>query len=209
MSRGRYAVGWVVVAVGAPAVAFAAVAVGRDAVGGSTVVDALSPAQVSAALSTAGGPTPSAPATSSDPGSTRPYPVGTHTATVRPHPSSSGLAGGASTPTQPAGSSQQPVPSTSGPNPSATPSSAPTTALLSSPGGSVVARCTGRTVYLVSWTPAQGFHVKGVQRGPAEEAEIEFESDHQSSSVTVHCQNGVPVQELSGGTDSGGGTGDD
>jgi hypothetical protein len=96
--------------------------------------------------------------------------------------------------------------STTHPSPAPTPSatSSPTTALLTSPGGSVVAQCSGtggRTVYLVSWSPAQGFRVNGVQRGPGEEAEIEFQSDRQSYSVNVQCENGTPVQSVGSGTE--------
>ena len=201
-------VGWAVLAVAAPAVAFAAVAVGRGAVGGSSVVEALTPAQVSAALSSATGATPDPDALAGGsatlPGSsTRPSSAATHpgaTATGRTTPSTgpSGSHGSGSTP-----STTKP---TSHPSPSGTPSptQSPVTALLTSPGGSVVAQCSGaggRTVYLVSWSPAQGFTVNGVARGPGEEAEIEFESDAHSYTVNVHCSNGYPVQSSGYGGD--------
>jgi hypothetical protein len=68
-------------------------------------------------------------------------------------------------------------------------------------GGSVVAQCSGsgyRTVYLVSWSPAQGYRVTDVRRGPGQEAEIEFEGDRVSSSMTVLCRNGYPVMGYGG-----------
>jgi hypothetical protein len=61
----------------------------------------------------------------------------------------------------------------------------------------------------VSWSPAQGFSAHSVQRGPGEEAEIEFESDRQSYTVHVRCQGGVPVQQVESGDRSGGGGGGD
>jgi hypothetical protein len=204
-------VGWVVVAVAAPAIAFAAVAVGRDAVGSSSVVGALSPAEVSAQLSAASHAAATATAgrvVSPPPGGARP----THTTSQGTRPSSS-AAGHGSTSAPTGSPTARPSRSGGVPSPSPTPSptSAPVSALLTSPGGSVVAQCTGRTVYLVSWSPAQGFSAHSVQRGPGEEAEIEFESDQQSYGVHVHCSGGAPVQSVETGDNGdgpGGGGGD-
>lgn len=90
------------------------------------------------------------------------------------------------------------------------------TRVLASTGGSVVVRCTtsaghAAEVYLVSWTPAQGYSVDHAQRGPGAEAEIEFESDRGSVSVHYHCGSTGPVQEVETGDGWGGdgGGGDD
>jgi hypothetical protein len=85
----------------------------------------------------------------------------------------------------------------------------------------VVAQCTGSRgasqVYLVSWSPAQGYTVAQVQRGPSEEAEIEFASSSTSVSVNIHCTSSGPVQTVEsgdswapggGGSGGGGGGGD-
>ena len=74
------------------------------------------------------------------------------------------------------------------------------TAVLSSVGGSVVARCSAAsesaTVYLVSWSPAQGYSVDEVRRGPAQEAEITFSSKAKQVNVTIHCSSSGPVEEV-------------
>src|SRR5689334_24558233 len=48
--------------------------------------------------------------------------------------------------------------------------------LYSSTGGTVVARCSGGNAYLVSWSPAQGYEVGRVRRGPAPTATVGFRS---------------------------------
>jgi serine/threonine-protein kinase len=68
--------------------------------------------------------------------------------------------------------------------------------VLVSDGGTVVASCTGNLVTLLSWSPAQGYHVVSVDRGPAMTATIRFsdddgEEDH-TSRLTVFCRNGRP-----------------
>ena len=66
--------------------------------------------------------------------------------------------------------------------------------VITTPGGTVVARCSsdGR-VEVVSWSPAQGFRVDNAERGPAREVEIEFESGDDDIEVKVRCINGVPT----------------
>jgi hypothetical protein len=78
--------------------------------------------------------------------------------------------------------------------------------LLTSTGGSTLARCTGVVAYLVSWSPAQGYRVAEVNRGPGREAEVIFQVDHQLAQVTmdVHCVAGIPqahVERDLGGRD--------
>lgn len=64
--------------------------------------------------------------------------------------------------------------------------------VLSSPGGTVVARCRGAQVYLASWSPAQGYRADDVRRGPAVEARVKFESAAGEFVVDVRCVSGVP-----------------
>jgi hypothetical protein len=88
-------------------------------------------------------------------------------------------------------------PQTTTPAPGVT-SSAPaagTTRALSTPGGSVLARCgPADTAYLLSWTPAQGYGVDDVRRGPAPRASVKLEADHgRKLIIEVTCRSGIPV----------------
>lgn len=83
--------------------------------------------------------------------------------------------------TVPSGATDSPSPSAGG---------APRT--INSPGGTVVARCVPGGVYLVSWSPAQGFHSEHVVRGPAEAAKVKFEGGGREYELTVKCVRGVP-----------------
>lgn len=72
---------------------------------------------------------------------------------------------------------------------------------LSSPGGTVIARCEGDLAYLVSWSPAQGWSVDEHQRGPATSTMIQFEGDTDSNddlevTLTVTCRSGSPVSAV-------------
>lgn len=60
--------------------------------------------------------------------------------------------------------------------------------------GTVTAQCTGELAYLVSWSPAQGYRVDDVRRGPALEAQVTFEmfSTRQEAAILVRCVAGVP-----------------
>jgi hypothetical protein len=62
---------------------------------------------------------------------------------------------------------------------------------LDSPGGTVVARCMAGGVYLAFWSPAQGFRVDDVIRGPAAVARVSFESLTQEVTMTIRCVGGV------------------
>jgi hypothetical protein len=87
------------------------------------------------------------------------------------------------------------------PSPSDSPSGPATAAsspsrLLASDGGTVVASCDGALVTLLSWSPAQGYRVVKVERGPAKIAEIRFSDgdgheDH-ADRLRVFCRNGRP-----------------
>lgn len=83
-----------------------------------------------------------------------------------------------------------PGPSTSsGPRPT---SPSRTVKALHSPGGTVIARCTGNSLYLMSWTPRQGFEIDDHTRGPAHTAYIKFESDDADIHMSINCSDGTP-----------------
>jgi hypothetical protein len=99
--------------------------------------------------------------------------------------------------------------------PGAAPSEVPPTAkttpvagtekLVSSPGGTAVARCSGGQVYLVSWSPWQGFRADHVDRGPASQASLKFESDDAKVFLAVRCVGGEPQATVSQRADDSGG----
>ena len=162
MSARRYLLGWASLVVATVAVSAGTVLVVRTAIGGGDLVNALSQSEVRSQYATAGAATPSRLATA---GST---PAPTSTATPPRHTSTGGSAH-----THASSSSTTPVHHSGGSGSSthgsgSTPSHSPTsgasvTRVLTSPGGSVVARCSApssaATVYLVSWSPAQGYQV--------------------------------------------------
>lgn len=88
----------------------------------------------------------------------------------------------------PAGTSSTPVP----PSSRATGTSSPTATdrpaqRLDSPGGYVVAQCRSGGAYLVYWSPAQGYHVDGVVRGPAATVKVTFEGRGREVRMIVTC----------------------
>jgi hypothetical protein len=101
--------------------------------------------------------------------------------------------------------------------PSATPAVSQTSAspspqaavgtVLTSQGGTVVAECRSTGVYLVSWSPTQGYEATGVIRGPAATARAIFESAANSVTMAVSCPDGAagpPVAASYIRTDGGG-----
>jgi hypothetical protein len=72
--------------------------------------------------------------------------------------------------------------------------------VLTSKGGDVVASCLAAGAYLDSWSPAQGYLVADVTRGPAQTAGVTFEAGDDSGEdsgegaviMTVSCSGGVP-----------------
>jgi hypothetical protein len=70
--------------------------------------------------------------------------------------------------------------------------------ILSIDGGSVAARCTDDRVYLASWSPAQGFRVDEVRRGPATTATVKFVSTRREYTMRVRCVAGVPQGSVEG-----------
>jgi hypothetical protein len=210
--------GWVALAVATAVVSAGTVIVVRQAIGGGDLVNALSQRQVRSQFATAGGPTPSRLATA---GSTPTIPSSAST-TAPPRRTSTGgpsHAHGSSSSTTPVHHSDGSGSSTNGSG--STPSHSPTSAgsitrVLTSSGGSVVAQCSSAsssaTVYLVSWSPAQGYQVDEVRRGPAPEASIDLEGQDDSVSVTYSCTTTGPVQQIqhdggSHGSSGAGGSG--
>lgn len=60
-------------------------------------------------------------------------------------------------------------------------------------GGTVVTACERNgQASLLSWSPAQGFRADDVDDGPADEAELTFESDSTDVDVSVECVGGRP-----------------
>ncbi|GGK72024.1 hypothetical protein Ppa06_30240 [Planomonospora parontospora subsp. parontospora] len=68
---------------------------------------------------------------------------------------------------------------------------------ITTAGGNVIARCDGGLVVLRAWSPAQGFQVDDVERGPAARARVEFESDEADVKVEVRCgAGGLPAHRV-------------
>ena len=120
-----------------------------------------------------------------------------------------GLSAAAGTDSAPPSASGTATPSPSGlagaqpgsPTPTASPS-APAVAnptpgpprQFTTSGGVVTAQCIGQLAYLVSWSPAPGYRVDDVRRGPAVEAQVTFvmSSTRQETGLAVGCAAGVP-----------------
>jgi len=109
---------------------------------------------------------------------------------------------GSPSPAAPAAVPSPSVPSGTHPA-SPSPPAAPTSPAAPTPGpprqfntqeGVVVAQCVGQLAYLVSWSPAPGYRVDDVRRGPATTAKVQFEmfGSHRESTVAVECSTGTP-----------------
>jgi len=90
---------------------------------------------------------------------------------------------------------------TSGPSPGTPSATTGPSRSLSSPGGTVIARCEGDLAYLMSWSPAQGWSVDEQHRGPASSTMIQFEGDTDRNddlevTLTVTCRSGSPVSAV-------------
>jgi hypothetical protein len=68
--------------------------------------------------------------------------------------------------------------------------------VLASHDGDVVASCQAGYAYLDSWSPAQGFIVGDVYRGPAQVARVTFDpaagSNGSAVTMLVSCSAGIP-----------------
>lgn len=80
--------------------------------------------------------------------------------------------------------------------------------LLSSAGGSVLARCDATGAYLISWSPQQGYEADDVSRGPAARAVVEFLAGNHGVRLTVTCAGPVPSASVTPWGDRGGGSDD-
>jgi len=94
------------------------------------------------------------------------------------------------------------------PPPAPAPPGAGAGTLLTSNAGTVTATCESAGVYLLSWSPAQGYGVDGVVRGPAAAASVVFDGGARAVTMHVSCSGGTPVsstssQEEDGGTGGG------
>jgi hypothetical protein len=75
---------------------------------------------------------------------------------------------------------------------------------ITTPGGTATARCTSKTAYLESWSPAQGYEVDKVHRGPTTRtAYVAFRSGTKRVVLAVQCVDGVPQQLLGWHDDDG------
>ena len=81
----------------------------------------------------------------------------------------------------------------------------PAGTLLSSAGGSVLARCGPTGAYLISWSPQQGYAADEVVRGPAAAARVLFAAGHHGVRMVVSCTGSVPSASVTaaGGDDGG------
>jgi len=139
---------------------------------------------------------------------TGPAPTGSPSPTpsaARPHQArlSQPVPGNQATP------SARPSRSPAASSPSAQPTAAPSSTLLSSQGGTVVADCRPAGAYLLSWSPAPGYGIGTVIRGPAPIARVIFNSAANSVTMMVSCSAGVPDTTNTIGSGSGGYGGDD
>lgn len=132
-------------------------------------------------------------------------------ATSRPEPSSTKPQQSAGPSAKPSGgpsgttTAKATSSTTSRPRPSATsaPGADSVVRTLVSRGGSVVAACASGRITLRSWSPAVGFRVDEVERGPDEEAEIKFVSSSTEVQMKVRCVSGVPSAETEVDDESG------
>ncbi|MET8834304.1 septum formation initiator [Micromonospora sp. NPDC004540] len=85
-----------------------------------------------------------------------------------------------------------------GATPTATPASHPPDAggarrSFVTDGGTAVAECGPAGVRLVSWSPAQGYRVKDVDRGPDDHVEVRFVGTEGEHELRLRCRGSEPV----------------
>jgi hypothetical protein len=96
------------------------------------------------------------------------------------------------------------------PTPTPTPASTPTPAQSATPagtpfssqGGTVVATCEPAGAYLLTWSPAQGYEVDRVVRGPAAVASVRFETSWTAVTMNITCPNGTQAESTTTSHDS-------
>jgi hypothetical protein len=88
--------------------------------------------------------------------------------------------------------------------------------VLTSSGGTVVARCATAGALLLSWSPQQGFQAGSVVRGPAATTRVVFTATASTVTMAVSCSRGMPSAattvtnaevEDNGGGEGGGNSG--
>lgn len=188
---------WVLFTVVAVVSGLGAVSIVRSAVAGSSPA-AMSAAQVAAELaSTSGLPVPDVTPSSRTSPDARPTRSSEPTRSDRPseRPSDRTTSPVAPTTAPPSQTPTQPRTPKPTKEPTRPPDGAVTRAFTSR-AGTVVASCTDGSAYLRSWSPAQGFKVGEVHRGPGDEAEITFLSTSGNQAevkMKVTCRSGRPV----------------
>ncbi len=65
--------------------------------------------------------------------------------------------------------------------------------ILTSSGGTVMARCEPAGAFLQSWSPQVGFQESSVARGPATTARVVFTSGATTVTMVVSCASGAPT----------------
>jgi hypothetical protein len=68
-----------------------------------------------------------------------------------------------------------------------------TATVLTSVGGTLVARCEPGEAYLGSWSPQQGYEVISVVRGPAATVQAKFGDQQRVVVMKVSCTTGMPT----------------
>lgn len=81
------------------------------------------------------------------------------------------------------------------PSSSAPPPTADTT--TPTKGGTVISRCEGGLVHVLSTIPAQGYRVDGDDDDLDDHPSVKFTSGEQEIEVRLRCVNGVPNPEIS------------
>jgi hypothetical protein len=83
-----------------------------------------------------------------------------------------------------------PIPPSAAANPGPAPDGA--NEVVGSPGGTIIARCIGDVVEIVSASPAQGF---GLDDEP-EHARVRFEAEETDVEIRLSCRDGRPVGDV-------------
>ncbi|MDT7651442.1 MAG: hypothetical protein QOI36_2848 [Pseudonocardiales bacterium] len=89
----------------------------------------------------------------------------------------------------PTSGSPAPAPLAPAPVPASSVPATAATDVVASPGGTVVARCVGDGLEIVSASPAQGFRLHDEREG----SRVRFESEESKVEVRLSCQGGRPV----------------
>jgi hypothetical protein len=77
--------------------------------------------------------------------------------------------------------------------PPPSPAPQPTTTVLTSAGGTVIAGCQPAGAYLYSWSPAQTYEERSVVRGPGATTKVTFTSSRKQVVMVISCTSGVPA----------------